>query len=370
MERTGAILRAIFDSTDDVWFFVSPNYSVIVFNHKALENSKILHGREIRAGDDMLYYARDTQNNIDKTFVENFEKALAGNIVRNEQKICYNSATIWTRSKYIPVYEGDRMLGISITVEDITKHKILEEAQARHQDEILALSNKREEFINIASHELKTPLTTLKASFQLVNKALEKGAEFSEVKTFLDSMNKSLNKLQSLFNDLTDTSKIESDSLNLHKSVFNLAELCELCCDHVRMEKTHKIEITGDKELDIYADKPKIDQVIVNLVNNAVKYAPDSELIKISILRLPVHAKVMVTDYGPGIRPEKINLLFKRYYQGDIEERHFSGMGLGLYIAEGIIKKHGGSIGVDSEPGEGSTFWFSLPLKPEDQFQG
>jgi PAS domain S-box-containing protein len=362
MERTGNVLRAIFDSSDDVWFFISPAYSIIYYNQKAFENGKLLHGKELQPGDSILDYARDTKNNIDDSIISNLEEAANGKILRTEQHIEYCSTNIWTRSKYTPVYENGSLLGISILIEDITRQKLMEEDQARYQLEILKLSNKREEFVNIASHELKTPLTSLKASLQILYRSLEKGANFNEVKSFLDRSNASIAKLHTLISDLLDTNKIISGALGLKKSRFNIAELVEGCCDHVRMQGKHEIKVTGDLDLQIEADKDKIDQVLVNLINNAVKYAPKSIDIVVNIERLQEQAKISVQDFGPGIPAEKIKNLFKRYFQGETDEKHYSGMGLGLYICEGIIKQHEGEIGVETEVNNGSIFWFTLPI--------
>jgi signal transduction histidine kinase len=119
--------------------------------------------------------------------------------------------------------------------------------------------------------------------------------------------------------------------------------------------------MSGDKNLDVEVDAYKIEQVLINLINNAIKYANGSFEILISVTRSGAVAKVAVTDKGPGIQPEVIPHLFERYYRVDPAGRQYSGLGLGLYISSEIVKKHGGQIGVESELGKGSTFWFTLP---------
>jgi signal transduction histidine kinase len=124
---------------------------------------------------------------------------------------------------------------------------------------------------------------------------------------------------------------------------------------------THDIKLEGDPQLKITADEQLIEQVIVNLVNNAVKYAPGVKNIIIRIEKLNGAVKISVKDFGPGIPPENTKHIFKRYYQAEKGTREFSGLGLGLYISAEIIAKHGGTIGVNSIPGQGSTFWFTIP---------
>jgi signal transduction histidine kinase len=120
--------------------------------------------------------------------------------------------------------------------------------------------------------------------------------------------------------------------------------------------------IQGDETIKVYADAQRIDQVIVNFVNNAVKYAPNSRNINIKVERDGKNVRVSVQDFGIGIPPEKVPHLFERYYRVDQSGIQFSGLGLGLYISGEIIERHNGKIGVESIVGSGSTFWFTLPL--------
>jgi signal transduction histidine kinase len=363
MERAGNILSAIFDSTNDVWFLVAPDYSILFFNKKAYENGKLLHNRELKAGDNILDYARDTKNEIDVKFVRGFERAINGEIVKTEEKIEYALHSIWVATKYIPVYEADVLLGISITVEDVTPQKLLEEERFRQQEEIIELSNKREEFINIASHELKTPLTSLKSSIQIISRKIQQLSGQDEIKVFVRRSEESVNKLNMLIKSLLDSSKITKGELFLNKRRFNLFHMIESCCSHILIDGDRKILVNGSRDLEVFADPEKLEQVVINFVTNAIKYAPETKEVLVDIERMDTEVKVSVRDAGQGIAADKLDHLFKRYYQGDPSVHHYSGMGLGLYIAEGIIRQHHGSIGVESEISKGSTFWFCIPIE-------
>jgi two-component system CheB/CheR fusion protein len=223
----------------------------------------------------------------------------------------------------------------------------------------------KDDFISIASHELKTPITTLKASLQLLSRMQENPSPAATPK-LIHQANRSMDKISSLIEDLLNATKINEGHLELNRSVFKLFDLLNNCCSHVRIEGKYKLIVTGDKNLEVYADEHQIDQVIVNLVNNAIKYAPESKHILLTVKKDNVMAKVSVTDQGPGITEEKIPQLFNRYYRVDNKSVQFSGLGLGLYICSEIVKKHDGQIGVESEVGRGCTFWFTLPLAPSE----
>jgi len=218
----------------------------------------------------------------------------------------------------------------------------------------------KDEFIVIASHELRTPITSLKASLQLLDKMKEDPSN-KKMPALITQANTSLNKLSNLIGDLLNASKFNEGQIHLNKTTFVLADLVNDCCEHIRMAGEYQIIVEGDTEAEILADASRIEQVIVNLVNNAVKYAPSSKVIRIRIDKDQDNLRVSVIDQGPGIPIEKQPHLFERYFRVDISGLQYAGLGLGLYISAEIIKKHEGKMGVSSQLGEGSTFWFTLP---------
>jgi PAS domain S-box-containing protein len=223
------------------------------------------------------------------------------------------------------------------------------------------IQQQKEEFISIASHELKTPLTSLKATLQFLEKQIKK--EFSPGSLnskMVDSANTQVKKLSTLVNDLLDVTKIEQGQLILNKTEFTFSDIVNSCCDAIAGSFS-KIRTTGDINAQVLADYPKIEQVLINLINNSFKYAPNSNEIVIHAKQETDFIKISVQDFGPGISPEKLPHLFAIYYRADTKGNQYSGLGLGLYICYKIITNHGGHMGVESDLGHGSTFTFTLP---------
>jgi two-component system CheB/CheR fusion protein len=243
-----------------------------------------------------------------------------------------------------------RLVGTSV---DISVQKILDHST----NELL---KKKDDFMSIASHELKTPITTLKATLQLLNRMKDNPNKM--LVNLIVQANKSMERVTTLIENLLNTNKLNEGQLHLNKTSFVISEMIADCCQHVRIAGVYTIITDGDKELMVYADADRIDQVVVNFVNNAIKYAPAAKEIHVNIEKVNNMAKVSICDNGPGIPPEKLPYLFDRYYRVDSSGMQYSGLGLGLYINAEIIKRHNGKIGVDSEIGNGSTFWFTLPL--------
>jgi PAS domain S-box-containing protein len=254
----------------------------------------------------------------------------------------------WVRAtgKLYPA-QGGHPANFSGIVMDITELKVEEQ--------------RKDDFISIASHELKTPTTALKASLQLLDRVKDKPSPIFP--KLIEQANRSMDKITGLIDELLNSTRTTEGQLHLNKATFVIADMLNACCNHVRMAGKHKLILQGDEHLQVFADEHRIDQVVVNLVNNAVKYAPDSTEIYFIIEKLGDMAKISVKDSGPGISADKIPHLFTRYYRADYAGSQYSGLGLGLYISSEIIKRHGGQIGVDTELGKGSTFWFTLPLK-------
>ncbi|MGZ3983333.1 MAG: PAS domain-containing sensor histidine kinase, partial [Mucilaginibacter sp.] len=258
-----------------------------------------------------------------------------------------DGSLIWCNVNSILFEDNQETLGFTILENITAKRKI-----RLHKDE----------FINIASHELKTPLTSLKAVVQLFNRVIKKDAIINDkVIKLAHDAERHVEKLNHLVEDLLNSTRMGEGQLSLNKRQLSLKELLEGCCSHVRLSGSHQITHTGNLDIAVFADKHRLDQVVVNFVNNAVKFASDSKEIVIHVEDLNESVKVSVIDKGKGIAAEYVPFLFDRYYSINENRNQGMGLGLGLYISAEIVRKHGGEIGVDTAPGKGSAFWFVIP---------
>jgi len=227
--------------------------------------------------------------------------------------------------------------------------------------ELRILQQHKDDFISIASHELKTPITTLKASLQLLDRMKDNPSPLVLPK-LINQANKSLEKVYMLIEDLLNSSKANEDQLQINPTKFSLLKIIRDCCDNLSTDDRFQIDVQGDTGLEVYADVSRTEQIVINFVNNAIKYAPDSREIEVLVEQSGGMAKVSVTDKGAGIPAQNLRFLFDRYYRINHGGSEYTGLGLGLYICAEIVKRHDGTIGAESEVGVGSTFWFTLPL--------
>lgn len=225
----------------------------------------------------------------------------------------------------------------------------------------------KDEFISVASHELKTPMTTLKASVQILEALVSKERSSPMIPVFLNKANLSLSKLSSLIDNLLNVSRMEKGQMVLNTSSFNVYDVIKENVENLQLEnRDRSVTLSGTSDITITADKYRIEQVFANLVNNAIKYSPAKTpvVVAVELCRESRSVKISVQDFGIGIPEDKLAQLFDRYFRVDYSGNNYSGLGLGLYISSEIIRRHKGTIGVDSMLGQGSTFWFMLPLEP------
>ncbi len=226
----------------------------------------------------------------------------------------------------------------------------------------LEIENRKDDFLSIASHELKTPLTTIKGLVQILQRFSGEGLSEKYTET-LNKVAVHVDRLNNLITDLLDTSKIQSGNIESHIEPCDISSLVSNCVDNIQIaDDSHKMIVSGAEKLIVNIDESQITQVVNNILSNAVKYSPKSKPIHINISKVANFAKVSVKDEGLGIDQKDKGKIFDRFYRADSTQKQYPGMGIGLYVSQKIIDNHNGTLWVESEPGYGSTFHFTLPL--------
>ena len=219
----------------------------------------------------------------------------------------------------------------------------------------------KDEFISIASHELKTPLTTAKAYIQLLHGSMVKSG-YKDL-LFAEKAELAIDRLNSLVVELLDVSKMQNGKLNLHITLFNFNEMLSDAIQDVQLTAHHhQIIKTGEVGHDVSADKERLKQVLINLLTNAIKYSPKANKVFVNVTQKDGQVTVAIKDTGIGIRKENLGKIFDRYYREEERAHHFQGLGIGLSIAHDIVQRHNGKLWVESEAGKGSTFYFTVPI--------
>jgi signal transduction histidine kinase len=232
-------------------------------------------------------------------------------------------------------------------------------------DEQKKNEQKKDEFISIASHELKTPITSLRGYLQILSKIAEKEAT-PAITDLITKTHRQAHKLSALISDLLDVSKMQAGKMNYNFIKFNFSEIVEdAITDAHNNFPSHNITVKGDPKLTVLGDKNRLEQVLSNLLNNAAKYSPGANEIILAISSSEDYLTVSIQDFGVGIPEDKARFIFNRFFRVEDTSYKFTGLGIGLFISQEIILRHKGKIGFSSKADEGSTFTFIIPVKPE-----
>lgn len=246
-----------------------------------------------------------------------------------------------------PIYSQSAIIGANIFLVDIKKEKSTEKPE--------------DDYFSMLFHEIKTPITSIKAYNQLLIKKLKNSN--NENSAFALKVDNQLNKLSRLVNDSFELARLHGGKITLKKGLFDVNELVHGVIDNSKIaHKDRAFTLKGYVNNLVYADKDKIEQVIINFINNAIKFSPPDKEIVIHIASDAKKVTIGVQDYGKGIDPKFHKKVFDRFFQIGIISKEKKGLGIGLFIASTIVKAHKGRIWVTSKLGKGSTFYFSLPL--------
>jgi two-component system CheB/CheR fusion protein len=229
-----------------------------------------------------------------------------------------------------------------------------------------SIRQRQDEFLAWAAHELRTPLTLFKGYLQMAVQRIGPDGD-ARLLHYLDRAAHQVRQQMLLVEDLLDATRLETGKLTLRTETVDLTVLTTHVVEVIQILAQRQV-ITLDVDDGTYvveADGSRLEQVLLNLLTNAIAYAPGTDQITVALRRDGDEAEVTVRDFGPGIAPATLKVLFRRFAQGSVEESAGTrGLGLGLFIARKIVQAHGGTLTVMSVLGEGTTFTIRLPLKP------
>lgn len=276
-----------------------------------------------------------------KSFFQDFEINHVFPVI-GERTVLLNARKVIQKNNSEPM--------ILLAIEDITEKKHIEQ--------------QKDDFISIASHELKTPVTSMKAYAQLLQKH-PLITQDKKASLMLEKMDAQMNRLTELVASFMNVYKMRTGKLRLKKQRFQLEELiAEVVGNFQYTISSHIVERTDDTKVKVFADKARVHQVLVNLISNAVKYSPDADRVKVSQKPDTGKVTVSVQDFGMGIPKEEQKRIYESFFRAKgKKEGDIPGLGLGLFISAEIVKQHGGDLWVKSTEGKGSTFYFTLPIK-------
>ncbi|MDO8624307.1 MAG: ATP-binding protein, partial [bacterium] len=244
---------------------------------------------------------------------------------------------------------------ILLAMQDITEQRVLQQ--------------RNDSFMSMASHELKTPVTTIKTLVQMLQLQYEKSKDTTLVE-YLTTIGQQIDQLMQLVADLLDVSKIKADKFELEEKTFDFDSLAtEIVKSCQLLSPQHAITLQGKTQAQVSGDRNSISRVFINLITNAIKYSPKANTIDVTLSRSKKAVRVGIKDFGIGIAKDHQDKIFERFFQvGNDRGQSFAGLGIGLYITAAIVAQHRGRVWVESTEGQGSIFFFELPIqKPEEK---
>ncbi|WDF66855.1 PAS domain S-box protein [Sphingobacterium oryzagri] len=341
-------LNSIIETIREGLVVLDPNFKVLKVNKAFLKIFKVSEAETI---DKLLFDLGNRQWDI-QTLRELLLDILPTNNPVLDYVVEHDFPYIGPKTMLLNAHrielEGSYKDRILLAIEDVTERREIEK--------------RKDDFLSIASHELKTPLTAIRGYIQLLKRFID--AENAKAIDIVEKSDNQIERLNSLIAELLDVSKIKSGKLDIHHNDFDFDKMVKDTIESVQLSNAeHKILLNGHTGVICSGDETHLSQVVANLLSNAIKYSPDKEAIEVDLARFGDHIKVMVKDHGLGINDSDKRKIFERFYRVKNVQKKFSGMGIGLYICQQIILQHGGSIWVDSELGNGSTFSFTIPIK-------
>ncbi|NDP22644.1 MAG: PAS domain S-box protein [Paludibacter sp.] len=345
-----ALLEAHNEANRDGLLLVDTKGKIISYNQSFIDVWRMPKEIVDAKDDDLALEFAMTQLVNPQQFVDKVKWLYEHPSLTSIDELEYLDGRIVERHGYSVLGEDGTYYAWSWTFRDITRQRAEQKKSLEQKDE----------FISIASHEMKTPLTTAKGYIELLLLSLN---EENQNALYATKANQAIERLHDLITDLLDASKIQHGQLNYSITTFDLNKMVDETIENIQHNtKNHSIQKAGNCSQPITGDINRLQQVLINLLTNAVKYSPKAEKILVKIEEQESNIQVSVQDFGVGMSSQHLDKVFDRYYRVEEHAIQFQGLGMGLYISNNIVARHDGTMWVESEHGKGSTFYFMLPI--------
>jgi PAS domain S-box-containing protein len=356
-----ALFRRLIESVHEyAIFLLDPDGHVLTWNPgarriKGYEATEIIGQHFGR-----FYPAGTTRDKLDN---ELRDAVKHGQFEEENWRVRKDGTTFWANVVITPFYENAKLIGFIKVTRDLSdrlRHEqeraefIANEARARA--EVAA----RDAFLSVAAHELKTPITTAKAAAQLLKRSFRGRSDLDGRQTrSLELVEEQVEKLSQLVTRLLETVQIQGERFSVLKEPTDVAALVRSAVEGLDTSTKNLVSVTAPESLIAEIDPLRFDQVLTNLLTNAIKFAPPDQVISVALERTASGLRLSVSDRGPGVPKDLRHQLFERYFQANPDR---SGMGLGLFITKEIVEAHGGTIVAEFPAGGGSRFTVALPI--------
>jgi signal transduction histidine kinase len=285
-----------------------------------------------------------------------------GHFEEENWRVRKDGTNFWANVVITPFYEGDKLIGFIKVTRDLSERLRHEQEraefvanEARARAEVAA----RDSFLSVAAHELKTPITTAKAAAQLLRRSFRPRDDLDPTQTrSLQLIEEQVEKLSQLVTRLLETVQIQGERFAIVKEPTDVAKLVRSAVERLDSPAKPVISLTAPRSLVMQIDPLRFDQVLTNLLGNAIKFGPPGETIAVHLESEGAGLRLSVSDRGPGVPKDRRHQLFERFFQANPDR---SGMGLGLFITKEIVEAHGGTIAAEFPDSGGSRFTVTLP---------
>lgn len=279
-------------------------------------------------------------------------RALAGEVVAREDLVMDHGAHVFhfvSSAAPIRTEDGTKTMGAVAVLRDESERAEFEQV--------------KDQFLRVAAHELKTPVTIMKAHAQVMQRVMK--SPDPDMRRMLDAINRGAGRIARIVEDLVDISQLQLGTLSVRMDPLDLEPLVSATtAGMAAREAHHEVRVMSSEPVRVRGDRERLEQCVRMLIDNAVKYSPDGSSVEVALTREGGHAVVSVSDHGVGIPPEKQARIFQTFHRAHTDTPHdYGGLGVGLYLVHEIIERHGGGVSFESIPDHGSTFRFTLPAE-------